>query len=114
MFYGIREKKAGIGISIKKTRKVWFSIQKTWHKSSEKTMEVDLKLIDSLFLATSNILYTCECVGRFFKDFFANKIEKQVCINLQTDIASQKKKVIKTFAEIRRALLKINIQIKNL
>ena len=54
-------------------------------------MEVDLKLIDSLFLATSNILYTCECVGRFFKDFFANKIEKQVCINLQTDIASQKK-----------------------
>ena len=73
-------------------------------------MEVHLKFIDSLFFVTSNILYTCECVGRLFKDCFANKIEKKICINLQTDIASQKKK---TFAEIRRALLKINIEIKN-
>ena len=116
MFYGIREKNAGIGISVKKTRKAWFSIQKTWHKSSEKTMEVHLKLIDSLFFVTSNILYTCECVGRFFIDCFPNKIEKKKYVSSYKQIlqVTKKKKVIKTFAEIRRTLLKINIEIKNL
>ena len=63
-----------------------------------------------------NILYACECAGRFFKDCFVNKIEKKLCINLQTDIASQKKKkknITKTFAEIGRTPLKINVEIKN-
>ena len=61
-----------------------------------------------------NILYACECAGRFFKDCFANKIEKNyVSIYKQIlRVKKTKKDVTKTFAEIGRTPLKINVEIK--
>ena len=68
------KKQVGIDNLISKARKVWFSIQKMLHKSKEKTIDVYLKLIDSL--AKPVILYACECWGDSLKkDCFTNKTE---------------------------------------
>ena len=52
------KKQVGTDNLINKARKVWFSIQKMLHKSKEKTIDVYLKLIDSLVKPI--ILYACE------------------------------------------------------
>ena len=82
------------------------------HKSKEKTIEVYLKLIDSLVKAI--ILYACECWGDSLKkDCFANKIEK-FYVSIYKQILGVKKNVssMKILAELRRTPLKINIEIQ--
>ena len=82
------------------------------HKSKEKTIDVYLKLIDSLVKPI--ILYACECWGDSLKkDCFANKIEK-FYVSIYKQILGVKKNVssMKILAELGRTPLKINIEIQ--
>ena len=81
------------------------------HKSKEKTIDVYLKLINSLVKPI--ILYACECCGDSLKkDYFANKFEK-FYVSIYKQILGVKKNVssMKISAELGRTPLKINIEI---
>jgi len=100
----------GINNLINKGRKVWFSIQRTLHKSRRKTIKTYLCLIDSLVKPI--ILYACEAWGDMAtKNPFNQKIEK-FHLSMCKQLLGLKKRAnyVNTFAELGRFALYTNIE----
>ena len=102
------KKQVGVDNLIKKARKVWFFVQKMLHKSKQKTIDVCLRLTDSLVKPI--ILYAFDCWGDSLKkDCFGNKIEK-FYVSIYKQLLEVKKNV--SSMKIGRTPMKINIEIK--
>ena len=106
------KKQVGTENLINKARKIWFSIQKMLHKSKEKTIDVYLKLIESLVKPI--ILCACESWGDSLKkECFTNKNEK-FYVSIYKQLLGVKKNFssMKILAELARTPLEINIEIQ--